>query len=318
MIVGSRKWISRTALTRATSAFALAGAFATLALQGIGAEQAMPEPSAPQHQLASPATDVLLHGFTEPAESIEVAAAETGTLEQVTVELGTAVRKGDVLATLDSQVLAATLRLAKVKAASTADRDAAEIEVSRLQRRLDSLRALMAKGHARASELDAAESQLAVAKTKLKQAEEQHLIDQLEEQRIDAQIERRKVRSPIDGLVTQIHKKLGEFVASTEPQIATVVRLDQLRTKFFVSTEHASKITVGDRMTVALGHPETNALATVEYVAPITDSQSGTVHIELIVDNDSGEHRAGIPCRLLLMPELASRGHAGRNRRVNR
>ena len=63
-----------------------------------------------------------LEGFTEPYQTIAVAAAENGIVQEVRVELGQAVKKGEALGTLDDDLLKATLEIGQLKANSTGAR----------------------------------------------------------------------------------------------------------------------------------------------------------------------------------------------------
>ena len=57
-------------------------------------------------------------GFTEPHQTIQVAAAETGIVQEVRVELGQPVKRGDVLGVLDNDVLRASLEVAQLRRAA--------------------------------------------------------------------------------------------------------------------------------------------------------------------------------------------------------
>ena len=60
-----------------------------------------------------------IEGFTEPAQTIAVAAAENGIVQEVRVDLGQSVKKGEILGTLDDDLLKATLKIAELKAEAT-------------------------------------------------------------------------------------------------------------------------------------------------------------------------------------------------------
>ena len=77
-----------------------------------------------------------LEGFTEPYQTIAVAAAENGIVQEVRVELGQAVKKGEVLGTLDDDLLKATLEIGQLKANSTAAIDAAKAELDIKEQKL--------------------------------------------------------------------------------------------------------------------------------------------------------------------------------------
>ena len=87
-----------------------------------------------------------LEGFAEPYQTIEIAASEAGIVQEVRVELGQAVKKGDVLAVLDDEVLKASLEIAQLKAQSTAALDASKVEIELRQQKLAALTQLNRSG----------------------------------------------------------------------------------------------------------------------------------------------------------------------------
>ena len=62
--------------------------------------------------LSARATATSFEGFTEPYRKIEVAAAEAGVVEKLSVREGDRVAKGQTLATLDTDVLVVSQKIA--------------------------------------------------------------------------------------------------------------------------------------------------------------------------------------------------------------
>jgi RND family efflux transporter MFP subunit len=243
-------------------------------------------------------TATSFEGFTEPYRKIEVAAAETGTVERLLVREGDHVAKGQTLATLDSEVLVVSKEIATANDQARGKLNYAQAERDLRKTRLERLGPLRQQGHASQEEIDRAQTELAAAEANLLSAREQHLLDGLERKKIQAMIERRAVRSPIDGVVTRIHKDEQEFVSNNSAAVATVVQLDPLRVVFTVPTAHAMSVKVGQ--VVALEFPESGNKASgkIELVAPVTEAESGTVRVKVIMDNPKGEHRCGVRCSL--------------------
>lgn len=238
--------------------------------------------------------------FTEPDETIEVACAEPGVVAQVLVKQGQTVKAGTILAVLDNAVLEATLRSAEAKAKSTARIDLARVEVELKQRQKAKLSLVLADGHASANEIEKAEAELAASQAQLRIAEEEALLSQIEVEQIKAQIERRTIRSPVDGVATRVRRRPGEFLSSSEPVIATVVRLDQLRVKFYVSTEMAERLhSTGECMVLLRGQ---RLAGRIDFLSPVTDADSGTVRMEVLLDNRSHQLRSGISSQLEVVP----------------
>jgi RND family efflux transporter MFP subunit len=247
-----------------------------------------------------------VEGFAEPIEFVRVAAPEAGIVRSNLVSQGEAVRAGQAIASLDTEVLLASLELARAKAASLGELQAAEAALRLRERRVQQMDSLIAQGHASPEETARAHTDLAIAAASLLAAKEEQRLRQLEVQQIEAQIERRTIHSPIDGIVIQLHKCPGEFVAVNDSGIATVVQLSALRVKFFPSTRQAAQLAA--RQTVEILFPESGQSTTgaVDFVSPVTDSDSGTVRVEVVIDNQEGMYRSGTRCQLHTPSERVS------------
>ena len=243
--------------------------------------------------------------FTEPDETIEVACAEPGVVALVKVKQGQAVKSGDVLAVMDNAVLEATLRAAETKAHSTARIDLARVEVELKKRQKAKLSLVLADGHASANEIEKAEAELAASEAQLRIAEEEAVLSKIDVEQIKAQIERRTIRSPVNGIATRVRRRAGEFLSSSDPVIATVVRLDQLRVKFYVSTEQAETLLSGGECAVLIRGQR--LAAKIDFLSPVTDADSGTVRMEVLLDNRALKLRSGIPSQLEVAVHTAGR-----------
>ena len=234
-----------------------------------------------------------LEGFAEPYQTIEIAAAEAGIVQDVRVELGQAVKKGEVLAVLDDEVLKASLEIAQLKAQSTAALEAAKAELELRQQKFSALSELNRSGNGSREEFARAKADLAFAHAKLKGAEETLAADRLEVKKIEAQLRQRTIRASLDGVVTDIHRDPGEFVSAVDPKMFTVVRLDRLRVKFYVPAEQSLRLNKSDRVKLQTAGEDKLTTADVEFVSPVTHAESGLVRVDVILDNHEVRFRSG-------------------------
>lgn len=240
----------------------------------------------------------LIEVFTEPYRSIDVAASEQGILDSISVEQGDTVSAGEPIATLNQDVLLASLEIAKLRATLKAKMQQADADVRQRQRRFQKIMGLHTNGHASEEEMDAAKSALEIASAGLLEVQENQRLAKLEVRQIEAQLKRRRIVSPVNGQVVKLHKDHGEYVASLEPVVATIVQLDKLRVKFYVDTAEASQINRGDKLPVFFMDTNQRAFGIVEFVSPTTDADSRTVRVEVAIDNPSGDYRSGVSVRL--------------------
>ncbi len=243
----------------------------------------------------------LVEGFTEPYRQIDVSAgSESGLIMSVKVKEGQQVRVGELIAELDTDVLVATLNVARERSILTGRLDGARAELELRRHRLTKLRELLQQGHATEGELERAQTDVAVAKANLVLAVEERRLAALESKRIEPQIERRHVRSPFDGIVTQVHREIGEAVLINDPRLVTLVQLNPLRVKFSLSVQQAGQIAEKQVLGLLLTDLDQPLEGTVEVIAPVLDAKSGTVQVTCVIDNRNNQYRSGMRCVLKL------------------
>ncbi len=247
-----------------------------------------------------------IDGFAEPYREIDVAAAELGKLASVEVSEGDTVVAGQILASLDDEVLRASLEIARSNVESQGQLNAARAELNLLETRLNKLAGLLDRHHASPVEVERTRMQMEVAKAQVQAVEEQLQTKAMECRRIEAQLEQRRVRSPISGIVTKVLRDAGEFVSGNEPTVARVVQLDPLLVVFSVPKELASMIHKDDTMKVEFPLCDETVNGVVEFVSPTADAQSGTTRVKIRVPNSDHKLLSGDACRLILSQHLES------------
>jgi len=242
-------------------------------------------------------------GFTEPDQEIKVAAPEIGVLATLNVKEGQTVKQGQVLATLDNQVLVAGLAVARAKAKASGRLNAAQALQKLNETKLSRLQPLLARGAAQQAEVDQVSAELSNARASAQAAREELQVSALEVKQIEAQIERRTLRSPINGVVIELKKEVSELVGGTanEPQVLTVARIDPLLVTIHVPTSEALKLSLDQKVAIEFpAYTPASAEGTVTFVSPITDAGSNTVKIKIRLDNSAGKLRSGLKCLVKL------------------
>ncbi len=243
---------------------------------------------------------VEVDGFTEPYRTITVGSAEAGIVMKLHVREGEQVSAGQPLATLDDDVYVVLLAIAEKSMEAKGRLDSALAELQLRQERLAKFEALRQHGHARQEEVDLARAELEIAEGKVTSAREDLLIKRLEYDKYKAQLDRRTVRSPIDGVITDLHKEVGEFIAPNNPDLLTLVELNPLLATFSVMSEHGSPLREGQEVQIQFPGSGRRANGVIDFVAPITDAESGTVRVKVRIDNPENRYRSGERCLMQL------------------
>jgi len=244
---------------------------------------------------------------TEPLEWSRVAANEQGVLQSLLVREGERVVRGQPLAWLDRRELESAKRLAELKAASQAGVAVAQADLELKRRQRDNLLQVQQSGHANPFEVDQALAMYSKAEAQLQLAEEEIAQQQLEVERLQALIERRGVHSPIDGWVVELHRRPGEYVSSSEPHVATLVRLDRLRVRFYLQPGTVEHLQVGSDVGIEVAPDWRLIEAKIDFISPIIEAKSGLIRLDVLIDNEPLQLRSGVLCRW-----IDGRSHVGR------
>lgn len=241
-------------------------------------------------------------GFTEPRHDIMVAATEIGRLDAVDVQLGDRVKAGQVIGSLEDDLQASSVKIATLQAEMTGELEAAAAEADLHRSRTASLRKLAAEGMARPDELARAETDLRISTSRLLAAQEQLALRKLELERYRLQLERRKIRVPMDGVISKIFHKPGEYITPGDPAVARLLVMDKLYAVFNVPVEDTGVVKVGVAVRIYLRSSSQTLEAVITSVAPDIDGESGTVQVRVELDNADRELLVGDRCTLRLAP----------------
>lgn len=247
-----------------------------------------------------------IEGFTEPYADIQLAASEMGTLNDIRVVEGNTVQAGQVIGSLDDQVLKASLNVAAAAAEAVGELESAKATLAVRELEHKKLTELFGRQHASQRELDRVEGDLRIARARLQVAKEEATVRNLEHARILAQLQQRRIVSPIDGVVVDIMKDKGEFVSPSDPVVARVVQLDPMLVAFSVPADQRSLLASNQPVLMTVGKAREVA-GRVEFVSPIADASSGTFRVKVVLPNSVGRWHSGEKSVLHLDPESINR-----------
>jgi RND family efflux transporter MFP subunit len=168
---------------------------------------------------------------TYPGGEVIVGAERAGRVVRVLVDEGKAVRKGELLAELESDALRAALREAGAQVVE-ADAEARLAELT-LRRREDLAREKVVSAH----DLDQARRDLEIARARVDTARAAVARD-------EAQIRETRIVAPIAGTVTARHVQPGEM-AEVGGKVVTLADLSRLRIEAEADEADAAALAVG-------------------------------------------------------------------------
>lgn len=237
-----------------------------------------------------------IQSFTEPCRTINLAAAESGIVIGINVEEGDAVEKDQALADLNQDVLKAGVEIARSHRDSVSALKSAEAELQLRSERLRKLQELRINQNASEEEVNRARLEFEVAEARVLQVRESLEIKRLEYERIRLQLALRTVRSPIDGVVTELYRDIGEFVSPADPVVLTIVQLNPLRATFSVPATDVRSLRKGQTIPVRVDGVTKPVNAQIELVSPVINAESQTVRVKVELPNPGNRIRSGAKC----------------------
>ncbi len=211
-------------------------------------------------------------------ESVDVASELDGRLESVLVKIGVAVKKNEILATLDRTPLSQELMIMQASLhARQAELSKAELNLGEARRRMARVAALGAVVSDQDRATTEVEEKLAVAALEAGRArvdEELARIHQLQERLSNAEI-----RAPFPGTVAARYQDPGALLQAGTP-IVRLIRSDDLWVRFAVPEDDLNQISLGGAVVVEIESHKTNVWGVVEQIAPEVDAASQMVVVE--------------------------------------
>ena len=236
------------------------------------------KPPAPPAITTSAATrgdleiDVLATGTIEAAKLVSVGAQATGEIKHLYVALGDKVKKGDLIAEIDSkQQDNELLKASAALQSARADLSARKATLKQDELAVTRLRALVAIDAGSHGDLEVAEAALDGARAGVTVAESAIAQASLAEDTAHVNVGYAHVLAPMDGTVVAIVTEQGQTVNAVQmsPTIIKLARLDMMTVKAQISEADVPRVKAGMPVYFTLlGDPDTRYDTTLRAVEP--------------------------------------------------
>ena len=208
---------------------------------------------------------------------VRVGAQLSGIVEKLNVIVGSKIRKGDVLATIDARGLEARLSQARAQVEVIAQElKRAEVELARSEQ-LNQQRLI--------ARTDVEDRALAVseARARLEKARRDAAV-------VETDLNYAVIRSPITGTVASVSTQEGETVAASfnTPTFATIIEDGALELVALVDETDIGNVALGNPVTFTVeAYPAREFTGRVERIAPRGTIISGVVNFEVMISIES-------------------------------
>ena len=253
--------------------------------------------------LAAQPAAALEECLIEPWKMVELGARSTGVLDTMRIDRGDEVEKGQVVATLHSEIEQASLALAKARADSDVLIDLAAARADYEDVASVRNETLFRRKVISDQQIQEARATHQISKLQVAQAQDEKMIAQLEHRRAEAIADLRVVRSPVAGVVVSTARTEGEYLDNGD-HVATIAVIDPLRAEAFLPLDRLPALREGARVKVYPQEPVGGELeGVIDVVDRIVDARSGTIGVRVRVENPEGRTLAGLRCQLDLAPK---------------
>jgi membrane fusion protein (multidrug efflux system) len=215
-------------------------------------------------------------------QDVNVSCQITGVIDIIHVDRGSAVTKGQPLATLHTGELDADVRQTKES-----------MELAKAQ--LDRAKALSAGNIMSKADLDTSRAQYAVAVANWEKGK--------------AVRDYAVIRAPFAGIVTEKYARVGQKVVDVQNQpLFKITAPEPLLARVYVKEQDLLKIHRGDKVEVVPDNfPKARTTGSVQFISPSVDPASGTFQVVVQIRRD--------PSQPVLRPGIAVKVHFNNARR---
>lgn len=219
-------------------------------------------------------------GYTYARIRAAVGSKIVGRILELPIDEGDTLAKGQLIAVLDSDNLNAELRQAEAALLETkANLADAQREKARQQR-------LVGSGVQAQSELDAADTRLAVVEAQMRNGEARIAAAR-------AQLAYARIYSPIDGVVIEKNVEVGEMVApggfTSQQSTGAIARLADprsLEVEADINESYIARLRRGQPVSITVDAvPDTVYRGTLRQIVPTADRQRAVVQVKVTIDD---------------------------------
>jgi len=255
------------------AAFVAFGAAAQAPVPAAPGPAASPAPAPTPSASRASRADGALECLVEPSMVVNMGSSVDGVLEQVLVDRGAHVRKGQVVARLQSGVEAAAVKLSQ-----------ARVEFGR--RKVERNESLYEKQLISAQDRDELVTEVKLREEELKKDQET--------------LRLRTIVSPIDGVVVERRLSPGDFIRTDKSMVMRIAQINPLHIEVVAPASIFGSVKVGMTGRVSLEpFVQGSYQAKVVVVDKVIDAASGTLGVRLQLPNPDNKIPAGIKCSVV-------------------
>ena len=191
-------------------------------------------------------------GNIEAEKTVNISPSMSGKIDKLIVDVGSIVKKGDLLAKLDDTQL-----------------KQAQTQYLNMEKNYKRMQELKRTGAIDGATFDEVETGYKVAKSSY-----------------EFMLENTEIKASFNGVITVTYKKEGEnYDAMMDPMLLRMMNLDKVKARIQVSDADINEIKKGQKVILSVNNSDEEFTGKVSFVSPEADVMSGTFNVEMAVTN---------------------------------
>ena len=241
------------------------------------------------------AAEAELDCLVKPEMYVEVSSPVISVLEEILVETGDVVTRGQPLAKLESSVEKARVKMAQLQVDHISDIENRKVQLQYKKLNHERMQELRVKKSVPQFEADKAKTEYASAILELAKAREIRIMARANLEMERSQLALRTILSPIDGIVVDRYAMVGESVEGRS--IMKLAQVNPLKVELIVPTEYFGLIKKGMEVDIYPEQPANQVFkATVTIVDQLIDPASGSFTVRMVLPNPDDKLVGGVNC----------------------
>jgi RND family efflux transporter MFP subunit len=237
----------------------------------------------------------------EPHVVADVGSPVEGVIGDILVERGAFVKKGQVLATLESSVEKAGVAVARARAEMDVAVRSADVRSNFGDRKLARVKEMRRDQYVSDFDVDEATTEKELAQLSKEEAEKDKELAELEFARASRILEQRSIRSPVDGVV--VERFLNESERVEQEPLMKIAQIDPLNVEVILPVGMLDKVKPGMGGVIRPEAPEgVEYRGRVVIVDPVVNAASGMFGVRLELANPERKIPAGVKCTVEFVP----------------